>query len=176
MSPQPAVSRPSPATLVLLGLVALLLWGRCAVISLFITDMPVPRYSVTRLDSLVAASPKKPATLYLTLELRNKRRHEFNLGGIYGEVIYKNHSWTAVHQYQHTGRAVGRYATEYIALALKLDASSSLPADSVQLLRRALQQGSHQQKSLFVRLNMNDFVYGKSSKVTLPLPALQVAP
>ena len=167
------IQRPSRARLLLFGLLALLLWGQCALVRLVVPDLPIPRYSVqvVQVDSLTAASATKPPILHVTLKIHNKKRDELTAVGIYDELFWQGRCRTETHQIQRVKLLVPGHADQQVALALSLDAQPELSCDSVQLLRKALRQGGS--RRLLLKLKVNDFVYGKSASVTLPLPPMK---
>jgi hypothetical protein len=81
-------SRPSPASLALVGLLGLLLWGQCAFhLSENGSSKPAPNLHLktavrmVRLDSL---STRGPDRLYLTLTLRNQSREALQVLNVTG--------------------------------------------------------------------------------------------
>lgn len=160
--------------LLLLGLLALLLWGQCGLLNHIVPDQPIPHYSVrvVRVDSLAAVRSSKAPTLYLTLEIHNKVHRAFSFGGVYGHLFFEHYAWNNGQHYQYSGVVLAGGQTLQLPLALPLTASATLQPDSLRALRQALRQGSHRQKSLILRVLANDYVYKKSANAALPLPPM----
>jgi len=121
-----------PAPL-LLGLLALLLWGQCA----FRTNggaTPAPNLFITvaQTDSLSAATPSRPAMLYLTLSLTNTTQKPMALHTAQGELVYRQQHWAWAWQ-PTTPLEVPDQSERRLPIAVRL-----LPADSVAQLRHAL--------------------------------------
>lgn len=127
-------------TLLLLGLLALLLWGQCA---FSVTDSsPPPRellVSVASTDSLRAATPTQPATLYLTLTLYNNTPRDLFLLDLHGTLDYRNQSWAwQAGGGQLLALPVPVQARRPLAIGVPL-----LPADSVAALQASLHTASY---------------------------------
>jgi hypothetical protein len=151
----PKLSRPlrrPSATLLLLGLLALLLWGQCA---LNINDhghyVPTVRVRVVR-DSLAPATPGRPAQLYLTLALTNYLAQPCRLDTAYGNVSFKKQYWN----FEAAGaRGLTLPAADNRQQPVLLPVVVALvpPVDSLAAFRAALRTGSRADNSLrvFVR-------------------------
>ena len=125
--------RQSPATWLLLGLVALLLWGQCS----FRTNggsTPAPNLFITvaQTDSLSAPTPSRPAVLYLLLSLTNTTLKPMAVHSAQGELVYRQQHWAWSWQ-PPTPLEVPDQSERRLPIAVRL-----LPADSVAQLRRAL--------------------------------------
>jgi len=127
--PKPLFSLRRSPGLLLLGMLALLLWGQCASL-LFPTSQPGLTGWVASTDSLRTA----PATLYLHLSLRNTLRQTITLRRVDGALLFNGraHPFSATAAWHHTPLARNAETTQAVAIRLRL------PADSLALLRAAL--------------------------------------
>jgi hypothetical protein len=122
-------------TLLLLGLLALLLWGQCAAL-LFpgTTHVPITvKGQVKSLDSLGTA----PAALYLTLLVRNDLSQPVLVREVSGTLRYNGraHPFSATAALRDTLLYPWTELTQPVAVALHL------PPDSLAQLRTVLQTG-----------------------------------
>lgn len=171
---QIGVQRLSRARLLLFGLLALLLWGQCAILRLVLPNSE-PKYSmhVVNVDSLVAASATGPPVLYLRLNVHNKKGQELTAVGIFDELFWGGRRCTQVKQVQRAHVDVRGHASQQVVLVLPLNAQPALSPDSVQLLRQALRQGSRRQPSLLLKLLVISYAYAPNANLTLPLPPMK---
>ena len=128
----PAFLRRSPG-LLLLGLLALLLWGQCGSVLFPRTTGHEPALLgwVVSTDSLRNTAP---ATLYLSLGLRNTLHKTATLKEVDGALVFngRTYPFSATAVLHHTPLAHEAKVTQAIAIPLRL------PADSLALLRAAL--------------------------------------
>lgn len=127
-----AAAPPRPPTLLLLGLLAMLLWGQCAALLFPGAD------SARELAGFVASTDSlrsAPATLYLTLGLRNNLRQPVVVYEVEGQLLFSGQAYpfSATAQLHHTPLAPGASLRQAVAIRVPL------PADSLALLRQALQ-------------------------------------
>jgi hypothetical protein len=119
--------------LLLLGLLALLLWGQCGSVLFPRTTRHEPALLgwVASTDSLRTTAP---ATLYLSLGLRNTLHKTATLKEVDGALVFngRTYPFSATATLHHTPLAHEARVTQAIAIRLRL------PADSLALLRAAL--------------------------------------
>jgi len=157
----------SVPVLLLLGLLALLLWGQCAFsLNEHGRYVPTVRVRVVR-DSLAPAAQGQPAQLHLTLALTNYLTQPCRLDTLFGNVSFRKQYWNfGVAQ----ARGLVLPATDNRQQPVLLPVVLSLvpPVDSLAAFRAALRTGSRQDNSLrvFVRAT-----YGTSSEPDRQWPA-----
>jgi len=128
----PAFLRRSPG-LLLLGLLALLLWGQCSLTGSG-RSTPAPNLFITvaQTDSLMAPTSGQPALLYLTLRLTNTKSTPVALHAAHGELVYRQQHWAWSWQ-PPTALQVPDQSERRLPIAVRL-----LAADSLAQLRHAL--------------------------------------
>ncbi|MGI4865562.1 MAG: hypothetical protein ACRYFZ_16695 [Janthinobacterium lividum] len=133
--------------LLLLGLLALLLWGQCA---LNINDhgryVPTVSVRVTH-DSLSTATKGQPARLYLTLLVTNHLEQTCRLDTALGNVSFDKQYWNFVAPKVH-GLELPPHGNRLIPVMLSLVP----PVDSVVAFQKALRTGSRYDNKLRVYL------------------------
>ncbi len=133
--------------LLLLGLLALLLWGQCA---LNINDhgryVPTVSVRVTR-DSLGAATKGQPAQLYLTLAFTNHLPQAVRLDTALGNVSFNKQYWNFVATKAISVELPAR-GNRLIPVAISL----TPPVDSLAAFQKALRTGSRYESKLRVFL------------------------
>lgn len=129
------ISRRREPTILLLGLLALLLWGQCAS-QLFpgtAHEPPTFRGWVKSLDSLRTT----PATLYLTLSLRNDLSQPVQVRKVSGTLLYGSRA----HPFSATAALRDTLVYPWTALTHSVAIPLHLAPDSLALLRTLLQTG-----------------------------------
>ncbi len=151
MSHLASISVRRAPTLLLLGLLALLLWGQCA---LNLNDnghyVPTVRVRVVR-DSLAPATPERPARLYLTLACTNYLAQPGRLDTAYGNVSFGKQYWN-FEVARVRGRVLPAKGNRQQPVPLRLPVVVALvpPVDSLVAFRAALRTGSRGNNSLRV--------------------------
>ena len=127
-----ASARRLPISL-LLGLLALLLWGQCA--SLLFPDATRHPATLTGWVKSTDSLRTTPATLYLTLCLRNDLPQPVRVRQVHGTLLFGGHAYPFLSSaaLRDTLLAPWTEATQAVTVPLRLS------ADSVALLRTALQ-------------------------------------
>lgn len=131
--PKPLLSLRRAPAILLLGLLALLLWGQCGSAIYPRSDnqrLTTLHGEVTRTDSLRAAPP---ATLYLTLYFQNLTDQPIVVQEVSGALRYQGRAFPF---------QLPLAARQYIKQAVAI--SVPLPADSLLALRHALQAVHYQ--------------------------------
>lgn len=153
--------------LLLLGLLALLLWGQCAFhLNEHGRYVPTVRVLVVR-DSLAPATQGQPAQLHLTVALTNYLTHPCRLDTLFGNVSFRKQYWNfQVAQ----ARGLVLPASDKLQRPLLLPVVLSLvpPVDSLAAFQAALRTGSRHDNSLRVFLRAT---YGINSEPDRPWPA-----
>ena len=132
MAQAPSIFGWRAPTLLLLGLLALLLWGQCAALLAPGTRVPIAvKGQIKSLDSLGTA----PATLYLTLLLRNDLSQPILVREVRGTLRYggRAHPFAAPAALRDSLLHPWTELTQPVAVALHL------PPDSLAQLRTVLQ-------------------------------------
>ncbi|MVN77336.1 hypothetical protein GO988_13455 [Hymenobacter sp. HMF4947] len=167
----PRLPRPGSASLLLLGLVALLLWGQCG-------GRSGPDYAVrvVRVDSLRAPFAGAPPRLYLTLGLHNRERHDFTVESMRGVLVFRGLYWNDVNDPQRPA-VVPSHTELLVPLVLCLTDSLACVPDSLRLLQRALRGGTARDSTLELEFGLD---LNTGSNVSLhyldrsyPLPAMR---
>lgn len=137
----PSAHRPLPA-LLLLGLLALLLWGQCGLRiggghPALPTELLV---EVKHTDRLVAASSTRPATLYLTLSIFNSTPQPVVLQQMHGQLIYREQHWPWTYEPASAADrlTVSSQGNQLLPLTITIT-----PPDSVAALRASLHTASY---------------------------------
>ena len=134
MAQAPSIFEWRTPALLLLGLLALLLWGQCAALLAPGTRVSIAvKGQVQSLDSLSTA----PATLYLTLLLRNDLSQPILVREVRGTLRYggRAHLFSAPAALRDSLLYPWTELTQPVAVALRL------PPDSLAQLRTVLQTG-----------------------------------
>lgn len=133
MSPFASTSARRLPALLLLGLLALLLWGQCA--SLLFPEATRHPASFTGWVASTDSLRTTPATLYLSLSLRNDLSHPVRMREVSGALFFNGraHPFAAPAGLRDTLLYPWTQLTQVVEIPLRL------PADSVALLRTALQ-------------------------------------
>jgi hypothetical protein len=163
--------RPSPTSLVLLGLLALLLWGQCGGAS-------GPDYDVrvVRVDSLQAPFAGAPPRLYLTLGLHNHERSAFEVQSMAGVLVWRRFYWNSMNDPQRPATVPAR--TELLVpLVLRLTDSLACAPDSLRRLQQALRGGTARDSTLELEFEVDVNTGGNVSEHYLersyPLPPMR---
>ncbi|MGI4832514.1 MAG: hypothetical protein ACRYFK_03535 [Janthinobacterium lividum] len=163
----PLPRRPLP-TLLLLGLLALLLWGQCGLRigggrPALPTDLMVV---VKSTDRLVAASTARPAALYLTLDVYNSTPLPVVLHGAQGQLVYRGQQWPWTYEPASAANRPAVPAQGHQLLPLTI---AITPPDSVAALRASLHTAS------YLPLLTMEVVYSRSNKAEDPPRHLQTS-
>ncbi|UOQ96894.1 hypothetical protein MUN81_16805 [Hymenobacter sp. 5317J-9] len=142
---------PLPGAL-LLGLLALLLWGACG------NQYQAPACCgerVVRVDSLAAPLPDAPPLLYLTLGLRNDDPDAARLESVSGALLFQGLYWSDFHRPRRQGLVVPPKKELLVPLVLPL--TDTLACDPVLLrrLQRALRRGTAGDSTLWLNLSVD---------------------
>lgn len=130
-SPASTAARRLP-TLLLLGLLALLLWGQCALLFPGAPTLPPALEGwVARTDSLRTA----PGALFLTLRLHNTIQVPVTVQEVRGSLRFGNRNFP----FSATAALRGRQLLVFEELTQAVAVPLPLPADSLALLRATLQ-------------------------------------
>jgi hypothetical protein len=167
MSTSTRASAPSLPALLRLGLLALLLWGQCALtLNEHGRYVPTVRVRVVR-DSLAPAAQGRPAQLHLTLALTNHLAQPCRLDTLFGNVSFRKQYWN-FEVTQARGLVLPPKDNLQQPLLLPVVLSLVPPVDSLAAFRAALRTGSRQDNSLrvFVRAT-----YGTSNEPDRQWPA-----
>jgi len=152
MSHSASASVRSLPALLLLGLLALLLWGQCALnLNEHGRNVPTVRVLVVR-DSLAPATQGRPAQLHLTLALTNYLAQPCRLDTLFGNVSFGKQYWN-FGVVQARGLVLSASDNHQQPLLLPVVLSLVPPVDSLAAFRAALRTGSRHDNSLrvFVR-------------------------
>lgn len=140
-------SRPAPAHLVLLGLLALLVWGQCA---FHVNDggsrtPAAPNLhlnTAVRLASIDSLSTHGPEMLYLTISLRNQSREPLRLMSLTCGLEFDKHSLGFMLRPAGDGVVVpGGTERLFPVVMLPYGSDDTHKGTNFTLLRAALQQG-----------------------------------
>lgn len=129
--PASAAARRLP-TLLLLGLLALLLWGQCA---LLFPGTPTPPPTLEGLVAHTDSLRDAPSTLFLTLQLHNTIQVPVTVQEVRGSLRFGNRDFP----FSATPALHGRQLLVFEALTQAVAVPLALRADSLALLRAALQ-------------------------------------
>lgn len=154
-------SRFSSPTVLLLGLVSLLLWGRCQLLGGH-EETPFPRHSlrVVRTDSLSPASSGSPPKLYLTLGVRNNEGTPLRLLDLQGRLALRNHYWSEWPPRGYLdGILIPAHTEKLFPLALPLTSQRAFDSDSLRGLMQALRRGSVHQARLRLQASISVYQY-----------------
>ena len=134
--------------LLLLGLLALLLWGQCAFnVNEHGRYVPTVRVRVAR-DSLSEATAGQPARLYLTLVVTNHLPQPCRLDTAVGNVSFNKQYWNFV-----AGKGQGLELPAQGNRLLPVVVALVPPVDSLAAFRAALRTGSRPDNRLRVYLH-----------------------
>ena len=161
----PSARRPLPI-LLLLGLLALLLWGQCGIrIGGGHPALPTELLVVVKhTDQLVAASPTRPAMLYLTLSIFNSTPQPIVLHQMHGQLIYREQQWPWTYEPASVADRLTVSSQGYQLLPLTI---AITPPDSVPALRASLHTAS------YLPMLTIKAAYSRSDKVKDPPRYLQ---
>jgi hypothetical protein len=166
--------RPPPLYLLLLGLLALLLWGQCGGPS-----GPSYEVRVARVDSLAAPFEGAPPRLYLTIGLHSQERSEFKLESINGVLLFRGLFWSDYNQRQSQELVVPAHTDLLVPMVLTLTDSLACAPDSLQELQRSLRGGTAHDSTLMLQLGVNAYIadnaYSQDNGQNFPMPAMQAA-
>jgi hypothetical protein len=144
----PSLLRWFSPLLLLLGLVALLLWGQCS-FSLYGSSPHVPSLSVAvARDSLSQPPTGQPAQLHLVLAFSNDLKQACRLNVTEGEVSFEGRHWPFSATSQVRGLVLPPHSRRLVSVWIPV----VLPADSLALLRATLLTGSTGGNSLRLSL------------------------
>lgn len=149
--PRPASLRPPLPAALLLGLLALLLWGECGW-SRGGKVAPALYANVAYVGRLSVAAGQ-PTTLPLALKLDNSLGQPCRLGGAWGEVSFEGRHWPV----EAPGRVRNRVLAAGDTLIVPVVVTVVLATDSLASLRAMLQEGSTGGNSLRLALNVPYF-------------------
>ena len=172
----PRLPRYGPAGLVLLGLLALLLWGQCGNSS---GGGPSYAVRVARVDSLAAPFVGAPPRLYLTIGLHSQEDDDFKLESMNGVLLFRGSYWSDYNQLQSQELVVPARADLRIPMVLVLTDSLACAPDSLRALQLALRGGTATDSTLVLQLGVNVYVaqneHLQDNGQNFPLPAMPPA-
>lgn len=166
--------RPRSATLGLLGLLALLLWGQCG------SGSGGPSYAVrvAQVDSLAAPFAGAPPRLYLTIGLSSQEGTAFKLESMRGVLLFRGLYWSDYNQRQSEELVVPARADLRIPMMLTLTDSLACAPDSLRALQLALRNGTATDSTLVLQLGVNAYTgengYLQDNGQEFLLPAMPV--
>jgi hypothetical protein len=131
--PKPLLSLRRAPAILLLGLLALLLWGQCGL--LFPSSTPSNRVLVGYALSTDSLRTKPPATLYVTVLLRNELRRPVVLDTLEGGLRFNGRAFPFASGAPLPSAPLAAGAKLRRQLAIPVP----LPPDSLALLRQKLQ-------------------------------------
>ncbi len=170
----PHLPRYGPAGLLLLGLLALLLWGQCGGPS-----GPSYEVRVARVDSLAAPFAGAPPRLYLTIGLRSQEGDDFKLESMNGVLLFRGLYWSDYNQPQSQELVVPARADLRVPMVLTLTDSLACAPDSLRALQLALRGGTAADSTLVLQLGVNVYTaensYLQDNGQEFPLPAMAEA-
>lgn len=151
MPTRPHLPTPATPALLLLGLLALLVWGQC---SFSMNGSSKPRHDfglgVASTDSLTT-SPTSPPTLYVTVNLINGMRSPQRVYAARGQLFFNSQHWsflTTAGKGRNLVVPAGEQRPLQVAIVL-------VPYDSLRQLRTALAIGSNDENSLRLDLSVS---------------------
>ena len=131
----------SPASLLLLGLLAVLLWGQCSALlnAGHGSSAPIAAgfYTNVRVDSLSKAGPGGSTKVYLKLQLSNYQRQASKLDTVRGKVSFEGQQWAFSASSQAKGLLFKKHQYRVVPVVLLITG-----AHSIDELRRAFYGGS----------------------------------
>ncbi|MBD2721977.1 hypothetical protein IC234_07540 [Hymenobacter sp. BT189] len=167
---------PFPSVL-LLGIVALLVWGACNnrhEVSACCGER------VVRVDSLAASLPDAPPRLYLTIGLRNNDPDAARLESVRGALLFHGLYWSNFYRPRRRNLMVPPQKELFVPLVLRLTDSLACDPKLLPRLRQALRQGTAGNSTLRLELHVNLFLkdeegYLEDSGEEISLPAMSTA-
>ncbi|MFD2720775.1 hypothetical protein ACFST9_18785 [Hymenobacter monticola] len=172
--PNALLRLPLPSVL-LLGLLALLLWGACNNSN----DAPdCCGERVVRVDSLAAPFPGAPPRLYLTIGLRNDDADQAKVESMYGILIFRGQFWNDLNEGQRQYLTIPPKRERLVSMALPLTDSLACDPALLRPLQQALAKGTAGDSTLVLQLGVNvelrtENGYLQDSGQEFPLPAMR---
>jgi hypothetical protein len=164
-----------PASLLLLGLLSLLLWGQCGG-----TSGPSYEVRVARVDSLAAPFAGAPPRLHLTIGLQSQQGSDFKVESVHGVLLFRGLYWSDYNQRQNEELVVPGHANLLLPMVLTLTDSLACAPDSLHALQRSLRGGTAHDSTLVLQLGVNAYTaensYLQDNGQDFPLPAMSAAP
>lgn len=125
----PSLLRLSSPNLLLLGTLALLLWGQCGS-----SSGPSFEVRVMRADSLAEPFAGAPPRLYLTIGLHSQESSAFKLESMNGVLLFHGLYWSDYNQRQSQDLVVPARADLHMPMVLTLVDSLACAPDSLRQL------------------------------------------
>ena len=145
----------SPAALLLLGLLALLLWGQCAaLLNAGGSTEPLAAnfYASVKVDSLSKAAAGGSMKVYLKVQFDNYQPRVCRLDTVWGNVSFAGQQWAFKASSQAKGLTFERKQHQEVPVVLLITG-----ANSMKELRRTFYEGSTGGNSLRLDLNFTYF-------------------
>lgn len=165
-------------SLLLLGTLALLLWGQCNN-----NDPDAPACCgerVVRIDSLAALLPGAPPVLYLTLGLRNDDPDHVKIESAYGALLFRGQYWSDLNKVQSREIIIPAKKERLVSMAFPLTDSLACDPNLLHRLQQALARGTAGDSTLVLELSVNVSLknqngYLQDSGQEFPLPPMRSA-
>jgi hypothetical protein len=163
------------SSVLLLGLLALLLWGACNNSS----DAPACcGERVVRVDSLAALVPGTPPRLYLTMGLRNDDADNAKIESVSAALLFRGLYWSDPNEGSRREFIIPAKKERLIPMVLPLTDSLACDPKLLRQLQQALATGTAGDSTLQVELSVNVYIktqqgYLQDSGQEFPLPAMR---